>query len=345
MGDLELPDELRDSLRGAWHRYLDQVEPLRPALHRYCRRLTGDLWDAEDLLQDTLLRAFGVLGRLHDPVRNPRAYLLRTATNLWIDGFRRRQREAALLSDAAAAPTASAAPSESLRDAGLALLSLAPRERAAVLLKDVFDLDLEESAEVLETSVGAVKAALHRGRERLRNAADAAREESGMRRRTAPPVAVVDRFVALFNAGDKAGLLALVLDNATVENVGIGAEWGYEGHRSPKSWFDGALGGHPEWPAEWRYESQRAARAVLEGEAVALLFRTRGGREKLEAVLRFEEEDGQVAHMRSYGFCPETVRAVGEALGFAVRSGPYRYPTPEPGRSYEPAPEPRGGTR
>ena len=72
MSELELPDRLRDDLREAWHRYLDLVTPIRPALHGYCRRLTRNLWDAEDLLQDTLLRAFGTLGRLHDPVRNPR---------------------------------------------------------------------------------------------------------------------------------------------------------------------------------------------------------------------------------------------------------------------------------
>ena len=82
-----------------------------------------------------------------------------------------------------------------------------------MLLKDVFDLDLQESAEVLETTVGAVKAALHRGRERLREP-----EGEPGSRRPVPSVSLVDRFVELFNAGDKSGLLALVLDNATAEN-------------------------------------------------------------------------------------------------------------------------------
>ena len=48
MADLELPDGLRDDLHAAWHRYVDLLAPLRPALHGYCRRLTGDVWDAED---------------------------------------------------------------------------------------------------------------------------------------------------------------------------------------------------------------------------------------------------------------------------------------------------------
>jgi RNA polymerase sigma-70 factor (ECF subfamily) len=324
--DFDLPDALRDELRGAWHRYLDRVEPFRPALHGYCRRLTGDLWDAEDLVQDTLVRAFAGLGRIHDPVRNPRAYLLRTATNLWIDGLRRRRREEALLAEAGPGPEAGPTRGSEgeLHDAGRALLQrLAPRERAAVLLKDVFDLDLETSAEVLETTVGAVKAALHRGRGRLQEP-----EEGEAAQRPLPSAALVDRFVALFNAGDKPGLLELVLDSAAVENVGVGLQWGPEQHRSPKSWFDGALGGHPDWPAAWQYEAQRMERVIFRGEPLALHFRTRRGREKLEGVNRFDEEEGRIGRLRCYGFCPEAVREVGEALGLPVRTGPYRYPVP-----------------
>ena len=41
MPDAETPDALRDDLRAAWHRYIDVLVPLRPALHGYCRRLTG----------------------------------------------------------------------------------------------------------------------------------------------------------------------------------------------------------------------------------------------------------------------------------------------------------------
>jgi RNA polymerase sigma-70 factor, ECF subfamily len=334
MADVELPDALRDDLRAAWQRYLDFVQPLRPALHVYCRRLTHDLWDAEDLVQDTLLRAFGSLGRIHDPVRNPRSYLLRTATNLWIDRHRRREREAAALAGAKAeseveAESASPGrPSGELRDAGVRLLRLPPRERAAVLLKDVFDLDLEESAEVLETTVGAVKSALHRARERLRKA-EPERDETGAPRGPVPSVSLVDRFVALFNAADRPGLLALVLDNATVENVGGGGiHWGYEGHRSQKSWFEGALGGHPDWPAWFQFESQRMERAIFRGEPIILHFHTRRGRESLDSVHRIEEEDGRVSRLQSYGFCPETVREVGEALGLPLLTGIYRAPLP-----------------
>jgi RNA polymerase sigma-70 factor (ECF subfamily) len=330
MSDFELPDDLRDGMRGTWHRYLDLVTPVRPALHAYCLRLTRNVWDAEDLVQDTLLRSFASMGLCHDSVRNPRGYLLRTATNLWIDKLRHRQVEAAAPSEELA-PTPLPTPTAGgIRDAGRTLMQrLAPRERAAVILKDVFDLSLEESAEVLETTIGAVKAALHRGRDRLQEP-----EGGAASQRPAPSAALVDRFVDLFNAEDKPGLLKLVLDNAGVENVGVGYEYGYEAHRSKNSWFNGALGGHPEWPEEWQYESSRAERAVYEGEPVALIHRTRRGREALEIVVRLQEQDGHIGELRCYGFCPETVRLVGEALGCRVRTGPYRYPTPAPGESY-----------
>src|SRR5262249_16750192 len=93
MIDEESLDTLRGDLRTAWHRYIDVLVPLRPALYGYWRRLTGNVWDAEDLVQDTLLRAFGQWGVTYPAIRNPRAYLLRTATNVWIDILRRRETE------------------------------------------------------------------------------------------------------------------------------------------------------------------------------------------------------------------------------------------------------------
>ncbi len=333
MGDLELPGMLQDDLRTAWHRYVDLTAPFRPALHAYCRRLTGNLWDAEDLVQDALLRAFGTLGHVHHEIANPRAYLLRTATNLWVDTVRRRVTEAAAIAAQAAAPGAAMPEPGAVRDVGAALLQrLAPQERAAVVLKDLFDASLEEIALVLATTTGAVKAALHRGRERMREPA-----EPVAPKRPVPSVALLDRFVALYDARDKDGLVALMLDGGQVENVGCSMEFGAEQFPGERGWFQAAVFGHPNWPAEFQYESARVARADLDGEPILLGFATRRGREALETVLRIEERDGGIARLRGYAFCPETVRAVGEALGLRVRTGLYRYPTPAPGHLYRSA--------
>ncbi len=200
-----------------------------------------------------------------------------------------------------------------------------------MILKDLFEVSLEEAAVVLETTVGAVKAALHRGRERLREP-----EGGPASRRPVPSARLVDRFVELFNAADREGLIQLLLANASVSNLGSGDQYGEASLRGKRSWIEGALGGHPEWPELFRYESQRAERVDFEGEPIALLFRTRErwGGEALEAAVRLDEEDGRVSRLRSYGFCPETMRALAEALGHPVRTGLYRAPTPEPGRYY-----------
>ena len=177
--------------------------------------------------------------------------------------------------------------------------------------------------------MGAVKAALHRGRARLAEA-----KEEPVSARPVPSRELVDRFVSLYTAKDLGGLIALMRDGGSVENVGSGYEFGRDAFGSGESWFHRAVFGHPEWPAAFQYESARLELVVVDGEPLALGFATRRGREALEQVLRFEEQDGGIARIRGYAFCPETMREVGERLGLRVRTGLYRYPTPGPGVRY-----------
>ena len=334
--------DLSDDLRTAWHRYVDMLVPLRPALHSYCRRLTGNIWDAEDLVQDTLLRAFGQWGVTSPEIRNPRAYLLRTATNVWIDTLRRREREArapVAHPEHGAAAAANPAASSDVRDAGLRLLQrLSPQERAAVVLKEVFDMSLAEIAELLATTTGTVKSALHRGRDHLREPEGAAAAQ-----RPVPSPELVDRFIERYNAKDVQGLTALLLEGASAENVGNSFHIGLDARAGIPRFFRAVVHGHPEWPAEFQSDPARLQRVEFAGESIILFFSTRRGREALSSVMRFEERDGRIARIRSYGFCPETVCAVGEALGLRVHTGIYRAPTPAPG-AYWPEAEPSAPT-
>src|ERR1700676_2610947 len=83
-----MSDEADDLLRGAvkapWGRFLDTYEPLRPDLYRYCRHLTRSPWDAEDMAQETIGRAFVTLGIMTEPPHHPRAWLFGVASNLCI---------------------------------------------------------------------------------------------------------------------------------------------------------------------------------------------------------------------------------------------------------------------
>jgi RNA polymerase sigma-70 factor (ECF subfamily) len=326
MGDE--PDELRDEMRVAWQRYVDRIAPHRPLLHGYCRRLAGNLWDAEDLVQDTILRGFGQLGLVIREVRDTRAYLVRIATNLWIDQVRRREvRASEPLRDVAAAGTPGPDRSSDVREAGERLVQrLSPQERAAVLLKDVFEMTLDEIADVLSTTRGAVKAALHHGRERLREP-----DGSAASKRPRPSPALIDRFIALYEARDAQGLAALMLETGSVENVGEAVQRGAESFQAPeRNILGGLLRGHAEeWPGDLDWASQRIERRDLDGEPIGCIFIRFRGADHLMAVMRFEEEvEGRVSRLRIYGFCPETMREVAERLGTPVLTGIYRPPTP-----------------
>ena len=321
-------DELRGDLRAAWHGFVDAMIPLRPVLHVYCRRLTATIWDAEDLVQDTLLRAFAYWGVTYPAIADPKSYLFRIATNLWIDGLRRQRLhenyERAEARNSIADAPASASPdfTTQVREAGAQLMrSLPPQERAAIVLKEAFDMSIDEIAQVLSTTPGAVKAALHRGRERLR-------AEPPSFTRPQPSPAVLDAFIDRFNAQDVAGLVALMLETGSAENVGNSIHIGVGSEDGLRHFFTKVVHGHEEWPAFAGYESARLERATLDGEPIILFIVKRKGQEALMAVFRFETEGDRIVHVRAYGFCPDTIRAIGEELGLSVFTGLYRAPDP-----------------
>jgi RNA polymerase sigma-70 factor (ECF subfamily) len=324
MTESEFPNQIRDAARAAWHRYIDFLAPFRPELYRYCRRLTGDIWDAEDLVQDTVVRGFSVLSRIHS-VDNPRGYLIRIATNLWMDATRRRTSEmnALTLNRNEPAGTADATPEKSeVRDAASRMMQiLAPQERAALVLKEVFDLSLDEIAKILGTSIGAVKSALHRGRALLEEKQDAPSSH-----RPRPSAALVDRFVERLNASDLPGLLALMLDTATIEIPGLLVEVGREEFERKGSWLWQAVHVHPDLSPELRPPKFINERVTFKREPLMLGFMVHDNSKLLMAVARFEEESGRIARIRSYNFSPEMLKEVGAELGIAAGFVPYRFP-------------------
>lgn len=308
--------EIQGEVRGPWRKYIDDLAPLRPELFRFCCGLTGNVWDGEDLLQDVLLRVFGNLGKINADLTHPRAYLVRTATNMWIDRIRRAKLERAYADDAQdPAPAEDASQVVDVRAAANSLfLHLAPQERAAVLLSDVLDFSNEETASMLKTTPGAVKSALHRGRARLK-AAQAAPAPA-----LAAPRDVVDRFVAALTAKDFEAIRALCLADVTIDMVG-GA--GFDGYEAGKMVVEHAHFVMPDWGfgenPHWRV-------AVYQGEPIVIGFRTLGGVEGLNEIWRFEEGEGGVSKMRLYCFSPDVLAAVGEELGVPALKRPYRSP-------------------
>jgi len=301
---------LLESLRQAQQQFLARLDPARPDLHRYCRRLTGNVWDAEDLLQETLAKACAHAAASHQPVQRPLPWLLRIATNTWIDWQRRRVPAPAPHVDTPAAPQAD--PME-VRDALTEVATLlAPRERAAVVLADVFDLPAAEIAAMIGTSTGAVKAALHRGRVRLNDPARA----DALARRPVPDRVVVDALAAAFTAYDLERLAGLFLADGVSEVVGLVHEVGRDVIKAGSLHHTLVLEAHHRWRAEVR---------DLDGEPVVLMWATpTDGTEAVEDVLRVDTADGAVLRLRWYFFCPETLTEIGERLGVPTRPSGYR---------------------
>ncbi|HEU4389373.1 MAG TPA: sigma-70 family RNA polymerase sigma factor [Blastocatellia bacterium] len=317
----ELSEDLAAEIQQAWQRFLQRTESLRPDLHRFCRALTGSVWDAEDLVQDTLLRSFAKLGEFQNRIDNPRAYLFRIASNLWIDHFRRADPHRLQVSAAESIsdlpdPDRGNVQSAEVRDAASQILQiLPPQERAAVILKDVFEFRAEEIAEMLGTTAGAIKSALHRGREKL-----AAPRPS---RPAAPPsTALLDRFVDAFNARDVERLAALLREDATAEVISVGTSRGRNRIRDSEIYYSLFLEkGEPQ-----------AERYVYDGEPIVVIWYPDpedAAARAVRDVLRFEEAEGRLSRMRFYSFCVETEAEILDALGLRFASFGYGPWTPE----------------
>ena len=303
-----------DRIRLARREFLESLEPLRPALHRYCRRLTGNVWDAEDVVQETLAQAFARAAESSGAIERPMAWLVRIATNAYLDAFRRPRPIPADIPDLAASDLVD---TMEVRDAldELATL-LPPQERAALILKDVFDLSLSEIAAMLETTVGAVKAALHRGRSRL----TADDRPVQLARRSRPDRQLLDAFAAAFSAYDIDAVAGLLMEDAVSDVVGMVYEVGRETART------GSLHHTFVLETERRY---RAEVIELDGEPLVVLWGRPSDEETaseaIQDVLRIDGADGKIARLRWYFFCPETITEVAERLGVPARPIGYHF--------------------
>jgi RNA polymerase sigma-70 factor, ECF subfamily len=316
---------LTDDVRSSWHRFLDVFEPMRPELYRYCRCLTRSAWDAEDLVQDTLVRGFVTLGTMFRELANPRAWLFRVASNMWIDRVRGARFELAV--EPPAQPGAAPDPRGPREAAGALLVRLTPQERAAVVLKDVLDFSLEETAEILATTGGAVKAALHRGRGKLAEPADPPERQ--------PAPGALNAFCDAFNARDIERLTRLLLDGAQVEIVGLITEYGPDAPKDPRTGsLAGAMaaittderGGVPPEHLVGYQGGLPSCEVRAHGEGWVLLFwydHDQGPR--VRALMTVDIADGAIARARSYFFSPEVIAEICGELGVPFQVNGYRY--------------------
>jgi RNA polymerase sigma-70 factor (ECF subfamily) len=183
--------------------------------------MTGSVIDGEDVLQEALVKAIEAFPRA-GPIAKPEGWLFRIAHNAALDFLRRRARQQEGHSDEDLDMIADPDSEIDRRQAAAAslrtLMRLPVAQRSSVILMDVLGHSLEEIGVVLDSTVPAVKAALHRGRSRLRELAAEPDD------RPPPVLAAADRarlaaYTARFNARDFDALRDLLADEVKVEVV------------------------------------------------------------------------------------------------------------------------------
>jgi RNA polymerase sigma-70 factor (ECF subfamily) len=204
--------------REAFDRLLGE---LRPKLHRYCARMTGSVIDGEDVVQEAVIKALETFPSAGIIVR-PDGWLFRIAHNAALDFLLRRARAAANHSDED--PEMMIDPSMLVRDREIAatglrtFMRLPPAQRSSVVLMDVLGYSLEDISTVTDTTVPAIKAALHRGRARLRELAlepeDAPLPVLAERER-----ALLAAYVDRFNARDVEAMRTILADEVRLDLV------------------------------------------------------------------------------------------------------------------------------
>jgi RNA polymerase sigma-70 factor (TIGR02960 family) len=245
------------------------VEPHRRELHVHCYRMMGSFEEAEDLVQETLLRAW----RSRESFQGGplfRAWLYRIATNVCLDALRRRSRRPSTVSSFGEVPWLQPYPDllldelpseeddpdavvvakETIELAFLAVIqALPPLQRAVLILRDVLGWSARETAEILETSVAAANSALQRARATV--------QEHPTRRPERPATEderrLLEGFIDTHERGDTDGAIALLREDVRITMPPH--PWLFEGIQAVRELMASA-----EATGEWRLVPTRANR-------------------------------------------------------------------------------------
>jgi RNA polymerase sigma-70 factor (ECF subfamily) len=295
-----------------------EIETHRSALVGHCYRMLGSPFDAEDAVQDTMVRAWQSLDRFEGR-SSLRTWLYRIATNVCLDALSSRTRRARPFEDGPAGtvddvlearprthwlepiPDARALPADanpheltvlrqSIRLAFVAALQhLPPRQRAALILTEVLGWSASEVADCLDTSVAAINSALQRARATLasRDVASSPAPEAELSDEDAT---LLDRYLDAFHQYDVDTLVSLLREDATLSMPPY-AFW-LQGHDPIRAWLLGRGNG---------CRGSRLLRVNASGAAAFAQYRRdEDGGYKAWAVIILEQAEGRIAAWNTF---------------------------------------------
>ena len=236
MSEIALLDRAREGDENAYRRL---VEPRQAELHAHCYRMLGSVHDAEDALQEALLRAWRALPRF-ERRSSIRSWLYRIATNTCLDLIAKRPKrvlpidygppsdphggpgpplvESVWVEPYPDAPDASYEQRESVELAFIAALQHLPaRQRAVLILREVLGFSAKEVCESLETTVASVNSALQRARKTIDEKLPDQSQQATLRTLGDEQVrAIVERYMDAWERGDVDAVVALLAEDATI---------------------------------------------------------------------------------------------------------------------------------
>ena len=268
--------------------FLETISTLRPSLHRYCTRMTGSVMDGEDVVQEALFAAYRKL-ETFDESRPMKPWLFRIAHNRCVDFLRRRGvRDEAEVAAAVPEATQSAEPAlETGKAVERLVLTLPPKERACVLLKDVFDNSLQEIAELVDSTVGGVKAALNRARTKLAETSPPAKLAGSL---SLESKQIMQLYVDRFNRRDWDGVRELISADARLRVAER-----FAGKLVDAPYF----ANYERWPSPWKL-----AVGEVDGEAVVIILQRGVDTWTPHSAIRLKVTGQRIERIVDYIHCP-----------------------------------------
>jgi RNA polymerase sigma-70 factor (ECF subfamily) len=267
------------------------VGELRPKVHRYCARMTGSVLDGEDVVHEAVVKAMEALSQ-PGLIARPEAWLFRIAHNAALDFLRHRARQDAahadedpdMIIDPLAVADDRQVAAASLRT----FMRLPVAQRSSVILMDVLGYSLDEIGTVMDVSIATVKAALHRGRARLR---ELAREPDDVPLPilSEPERSLLAAYVERFNARDFDAIRDMLADEVRLDLV---AKLQKKGRTEVATYFDNYA----------RLEDWHFVPGLVEGLPAALVRSPSEPTGKLAYFILLQWERDRVANIRDFRF-------------------------------------------
>ena len=341
-GAIQRPEQLHAAARrGEEAAFQRLVEPYRRELYAHCYRMTGSVQDAEDALQDALVRAWRAIGRQQEP-RALRAWLYRIATNTSLDLIKRRPDrvlpfdhggagdphdgpgpplneiawiepypdEQGGLDDAYASPDARYELRETVELAFIAALQHLPaRQRAVLVLREALGFSAQEVADLLDTTVASVNSALQRARASVEDRLPDASQQATLKALGDQKLReIVDGYVAAWERGDVEAVVSMLAEDATMAMPPMAL------------WFRGR-DACEVFLREWAFGRRWAGERFEEGERdVQLVVTTASGQPAIGAYRR----DGDT--FRPYALQVLTFRPDGKLADITAFVSPQIFP-------------------